>query len=97
MYRNLYLIETRLFVIFFASLGRSCKREKMPLFLGFNSVMSLPAASNKESLLLGWGGGFYHASIMDIMAVTIYRLEPLKALFIQPILADMGHLCRQFP
>ena len=61
MYRNLYLIETRLFVIFFfASLGRSYKREKMPLFLGFNSVMSLPAASNKESLLLGWGGGFYY-------------------------------------
>ena len=29
------------------------------------------------------------------MAVKIYRLEPLKALFIQPILADMGHLCRQ--
>ena len=26
---------------------------------------------------------------MDIMAGTIYRLEPLKALFIQPILADM--------
>ena len=65
----------------------------MPLFLGFNSIMSLPVASNKESLLLGWGG----ASIMDIMALKIYRLEPLKALFIQPILADMGHLCRQFP
>ena len=60
MYRNLYLIETRLFVIFFASAGRSYKREKMPLLLGFNSVMSLPAASNKESLLLGWGGGFYY-------------------------------------
>ena len=55
MYRNLYLTETRLFVIFFASLGRSYKREKMPLFLGFNSVMSLPEASNKESLLLEWG------------------------------------------